>query len=188
MTESKKLETTGKSPAPKAAEPKPAETNKIPEYKGQDGKPIGSKDEAPGPYLKEEPKKGQDETKSPVPPLEAKDDPKIEGIAKVCHEANRGYCIAIGEKGQVPWDKCPEWQKESAMAGVKAVIADPSITPEKMHESWARHKRDDGWRHGPVKDPEKKLHPQLVPYIELPQRQQAKYYIFLAIVKSLLGV
>jgi hypothetical protein len=43
----------------------------------------------------------------------------------------------------------------------------------------------DGWKYGPVKDPEKKEHPCFVPYDRLPTEQKAKDYIFGAVVKSL---
>lgn len=43
----------------------------------------------------------------------------IQGIARVCHEANRGYCISMGDKSQLPWDEAPAWQRGSAVQGVK---------------------------------------------------------------------
>lgn len=39
----------------------------------------------------------------------------IEEIAKVCHEANRGYCKALGDDSQLPWDEAPQWAKTSAI-------------------------------------------------------------------------
>jgi hypothetical protein len=45
-----------------------------------------------------------------------------------------------------------------------------------------KQKLDDGWKYGPVKDPEKKEHPCLVSFSELPKEQQAKDFIFRAIV------
>jgi len=41
--------------------------------------------------------------------------------------------------------------------------------PEKSHESWMKVKEIDGWKWGPVKDPEKKEHPCMVPFSELPK-------------------
>jgi hypothetical protein len=109
----------------------------------------------------------------------------VEEIAKVCHEANRGYCAALGDPSQLPWEEAPEWQRQSAITGVKYHIDNPNSSPADSHMSWWEEKRRDGWKHGPVKDPVKKEHPCCVPYEQLPKEQQAKDFIFLAIVRAL---
>ncbi len=43
----------------------------------------------------------------------------IESIAKICHEANRAYCATIGDASQLPWEESPDWQRQSAINGVK---------------------------------------------------------------------
>lgn len=108
-----------------------------------------------------------------------------EEIARVCHEANRAYCLALGDLSQKAWENAPEWQKESSRKGVAYHHANPDSTPADSHKSWLAEKERDGWKYGPVKDAEKKEHPCFVPYAELPKEQQAKDYIFLAIVRAL---
>lgn len=109
----------------------------------------------------------------------------IESIAKVCHEANRAYCQSLGDFSQAPWDTAPRWQQESAINGVRFRVQNPEVTPEGMHENWANEKRALGWKFGPVKEPEQKLHPCLVPYSELPEPQKRKDVLFSAIVAAL---
>lgn len=109
-------------------------------------------------------------------------------IAEVCHEVNRAYCEALGDQSQLPWSEAPEWQKSSARNGVELHIENPDAGPEQSHESWLEQKRAEGWTYGPVKDPAKKEHPCFVRFNELPTHQQAKDYIFRAIVHSLKGV
>lgn len=41
-----------------------------------------------------------------------------------------------------------------------------------VHEVWSANRRTDGWTYGPVRDDEKKQHPCLVPYDELPEREK----------------
>ena len=104
----------------------------------------------------------------------------IEACARVAHEANRAYCIAIGDTSQPSWDDAPDWQKSSARNGVGGAIAGNS--PKQSHESWLAEKKATGWKYGPVKDPEKKEHPCFVPYEDLPAMQQMKDRLFVRVV------
>ena len=106
-------------------------------------------------------------------------------IARVCHEVNRAYCQALGDNSQPPWESAPEWQRSSAINGVRMHLADPSLSPEASHEGWMREKVEAGWVYGPVKDPEKKQHPCIVEFEQLPREQRAKDYIFRAVVHAL---
>lgn len=107
------------------------------------------------------------------------------GIARIVHEANRAYCISIGDSSQPSWDEAPDWQQQSALAGVMAVLNGDVDGPEASHESWLATKHADGWRWGGVKDPEVKEHPCMVPYKDLPEEQKVKDHLFLAIVNEL---
>lgn len=106
-------------------------------------------------------------------------------IAMVCHEVNRAYCQALGDDSQPPWKDAPPWQRLSALNGVALHMDNPGTGPEASHESWMREKQASGWVHGPIKDPEKKQHPCMVPFAELPREQQAKDFIFRAVVHAL---
>lgn len=106
--------------------------------------------------------------------------------ARVAHEVNRAYCQALGDNSQPSWEDAPEWQKESAAMGVAFHLANPDAGPEASHNSWSAQKLNDGWRWGEVKDPEAKTHPCLVAFEALPVAQQAKDYIFRAVVHAIL--
>lgn len=105
-----------------------------------------------------------------------------DSIAELAHEVNKAYCDAIGDISQKSWAKCESWQRESAVAGVRAVIDNRNITAEELHERWCQHKIDAGWKYGMVKDAVKKEHPCLVPYNKLPLEQRVKDSLFRAIV------
>lgn len=109
----------------------------------------------------------------------------IEHIAEVCHEVNRAICEAAGDHSQKPWTAAAEWQRKSAVDGVRFALAHPEATPEEQHEEWARAKLADGWTYGAVKDADAKTHPCLVPYADLPFEQRVKDYAFRAIVGSM---
>ena len=109
---------------------------------------------------------------------------KVAHIAMVAHEVNRAYCEAIGDTGQPEWHYAPEWQKESAIAGVSFHIDNPDAGPEASHESWMRQKAADGWVYGDAKDPDCKTHPCMVPFDKLPLEQQIKDHLFRAVVHA----
>lgn len=110
--------------------------------------------------------------------------PKIvEACARAAHEANRVYCIAIGDVSQVTWEEAPQWQRDSATSGVRGALS--GNTPEQSHESWLEDKRASGWKYGPVKDPDKKEHPCFVPYADLSYEQRAKDHLFVAVVSAM---
>lgn len=110
---------------------------------------------------------------------------KVSDVARVCHEVNRQYCLATGDSSQPSWEDAPEWQKSSAVNGVRFHLDNPGASPSASHESWLAQKEAEGWKYGAVKNPETKEHPCFVPYDELPIEQRAKDYIFSSIVREL---
>lgn len=110
----------------------------------------------------------------------------IADIAKACHEANRVLCEAHGDMSQVLWEEAEDWQKESAIKGVEFVIANPDAPDSAQHDSWCQDKFEAGWVYGPVKDPEAKTHPCLVPFDQLPLEQQAKDTLFRSVCTALI--
>jgi len=106
-----------------------------------------------------------------------------EFMAEFCHEVNRAYCASIGDTSQLPWSEAPEWQRESAINGVKFHVQNDFPGPSASHENWMKEKVEAGWVYGEVKDPEAKTHPCIVPYDQLPTEQKSKDYLFSTIVK-----
>lgn len=114
--------------------------------------------------------------------MQSMTDLQIEACARAAHEANRAYCIALGDLSQSAWDVAPDWQRSSAINGVAGVLR--GNTPEQSHESWLAEKAATGWKYGATKDPEKKEHPCFVPYAELPPAQRAKDHVFVGVVRA----
>lgn len=106
----------------------------------------------------------------------------VEACARAAHEANRAYCIAIGDDSQPSWEDAPEWQRSSARNGVKGALLGAS--PEESHGSWLAQKLAEGWVYAETKDAERKVHPCMVPYAELPPSQRAKDCVFTAVVRA----
>lgn len=107
----------------------------------------------------------------------------VEACAEAAHEVNRIYCVFTGDRSQMPWQEAPQWQKDSVRKGVRGALH--GNTPEQSHESWLVEKRATGWVYGPIKDVEKKQHPCMVPYADLPDSQKMKDYLFVKTVRAM---
>lgn len=103
---------------------------------------------------------------------------EVEVIACACHQANRAYCLALGDDSQPLWDAAPEEIKELARSGVRAALQDPN--PANSHRRWMEFKLEHGWVYGSEKDMDAKTHPCLVPYEDLPEAQRLKDSIFIS--------
>lgn len=111
--------------------------------------------------------------------------PMILKIAIVCHEANRAYCRGLGDDSQRSWEDASDFQRSSAVLGVLHHLTEPNSSPADSHNVWLKHKTDEGWTYGEVKDAERKTHPCFRPFEELPHEQQVKDVLFKAIVDAL---
>lgn len=109
----------------------------------------------------------------------------IELIARVAHETNKSYCESINDFSQLNWEGAPQWQKDSAVNGVKFHIENPEAGPSGSHENWLKVKYAGGWKYGEVKNIDKKEHPCCVPYEKLPVEQKVKDALFVGVVRAL---
>jgi hypothetical protein len=107
-----------------------------------------------------------------------------EPLARICHEANKAFCEYLGDTSQPSWDDAPEWQRNSAVSGVRFHLANPDAGDSASHDNWLKDKRADGWVYGEVKNPELKQHPCMVPFDQLPKDQQFKDKLFRTIVHA----
>lgn len=105
----------------------------------------------------------------------------IETLARVCHEANRALCYAQGDLSQPAWDDAPAWQRESAIEGVTHHLEANRVDADLSHDMWMKRKLEEGWKYGPVKDPDNKTHPCLLPRRFLSADQRLKDDLFVAI-------
>jgi hypothetical protein len=115
----------------------------------------------------------------------------IETAAILCHEANRGICIANGDMSQRPWSLATDHQRKSCIDGILFVLRTLAgghiVEPGQSHVNWMTYKIANGWKVGPVKDEEKKEHPDLVPFEELKLTEQVKDFVYLAVARQALA-
>lgn len=109
----------------------------------------------------------------------------ITEIAIMCHQTNKTWCQLHGDQSQKDWSEAEPWQRESAINGVKFRLENPDARKNAQHNAWMKDKVDAGWIYGEVKDAEKKTHPCIVPFDELPEFQKKKDGLFCVIVDAL---
>jgi hypothetical protein len=108
-------------------------------------------------------------------------------IAEVAHEAHAQLCEVLDPEGR--W--IPSWHELSAeaqvmiLSGVEYVQTHPEVGADEIHENWIQDRRAQGWIHGVELDAGLKQHPGMVPFEELPFRDQLKDHMFIAIVTAL---
>ena len=94
---------------------------------------------------------------------------------------------AAAEAAKAPIIPVPWTQREEAFrTQFRKVIErqcgeNRSRSPEELHGGWMQAYFAMGWVYGDVHDPEKKTHPDLVPYIDLGQLERDKDEVFIAL-------
>ena len=92
-------------------------------------------------------------------------------IAEIRHIGWVAYQIAAGQTYN---EEINDDQLNSLLDGIAFQDAFPENTPEQNHENWMKMKISQGWIYGKIKDFNKKTHPDLIPYYELPEIEKRK--------------
>ncbi|MCI4645150.1 MAG: RyR domain-containing protein [Hyphomonadaceae bacterium] len=106
-------------------------------------------------------------------------------IARTVHEAIRAWAAAHGQPAMPHWRQAPRWMKESTLESVDFVLNNPGANDGHQHDQWMDQKKRDGWVYGPNKDADKKTHPMMVPFADLPDMEKRKDALLKAVVLAL---
>ena len=108
-------------------------------------------------------------------------------IAKVVHSANRAYVDAIGGRAvNLSWEEIREEERSGLIKAVAGMITNPQL-PETSHEQWCLAREKDGWTKDIKYDYNRKTHPNLVPYDQLPIEEQFKDQLFMGLASIFCG-
>lgn len=111
---------------------------------------------------------------------------RLNAAARITHETLRALQTFYGDPTPSgPWEEEPLEVRASAFAGARRV-AEGMTDPGALHQGWMDDKLAAGWTHGPVKDPEARTHPCLLPWDQLPEHQRLKDVLFVATVSAAL--
>lgn len=103
--------------------------------------------------------------------------------AMFIYEAARWQAIAA-EAPIVPepWQQREQAFRDQFLPVIDMMCGpDRKSSPEELHDDWVRAYEAMGWRYGPVRDPQARTHPDMVPYGDLEQREQDKDAVFVAL-------
>lgn len=113
------------------------------------------------------------------------DKKSVEAIARTVHEALRGWIAAHGEKPPPVWQRAPAWMRESSRESVRFALENPDAADSHQHDQWMAQKKRDGWSFAPLRNNDKKHHPMMVPYEDLPDFEKRKDTIVRALTAAL---
>lgn len=107
-------------------------------------------------------------------------------VARVVHESNRAYNVFLDDPApDPPWDALPDWHRGMIISRVQAILGGWGAA--EIHLDWVETMTALGWSYGPVKDPDRKTHPCLRRWEELPVWQRRKDELAVQVVWSLCG-
>jgi len=110
-----------------------------------------------------------------------------EQVARVTHAANSALQNIQGDPmPSTTWDAERNEVRSAKIAGVAAVRREGKF-PRDLHAMWMDHMAGLGWVYGPEKDLERKTHPCMVPYQDLPVSQRHKDIVFWVLTLALSG-
>ena len=115
-------------------------------------------------------------------------DSYLEDLAHLVHDVNKEICETLGDYSQPSWYSLPLRTVKSIYNGIEFIKSNPDCDAGAFHQNWCDFMQSRGWKYGPVKDSEKKEHPCLVQFKDLPQEQITKDAVFMTIVKFWLTV
>lgn len=108
---------------------------------------------------------------------------KSEKIASICYAAARVVGVSAGQ--DIPgWGTANAHEKMWIRGIVACCLKNPQESLEFRHDYWVSIMDDAGWKQGENLDYDKKVHPYLVPFLELSGEERFRRQLIEAIVLS----
>ena len=96
-----------------------------------------------------------------------------EDLARICHEAHVALRIGLNDSAtDVHWDALPQDRKNLVINEVRLIREGKRV--EEIHQAWVDWMTEREWKWDTYRNTELKMHPNLVPYEDLPPEEKAK--------------
>ncbi|MBI3507173.1 MAG: hypothetical protein HY059_20245 [Proteobacteria bacterium] len=102
-------------------------------------------------------------------------------LARICYDAIRAYGKTISEV-YLRWADAPPSVRESFSGAVAYLLEAPSADLADLHGHWLAARIQSGWQHGPQRDELRRLHPAMVPWSDVPERERLKFELMFRVV------
>lgn len=110
---------------------------------------------------------------------------KIQQIAQLCHESGRLFSKIIGAEAPPDWESLTPDEKAEIIALVDYRIENTNAPFSAQHAKWKDNKIAAGWKFGKIFNEDKKTHPCIIPYDELPINTRRADAIAVAIINAM---
>lgn len=111
------------------------------------------------------------------------DEQKIEICARTAYEATRGYRFVVNNQDFArPWDEAGDWLQKNWKEAVTGALS--GNYPEQQHQAFVEKMTAEGWKYGPFTDAEKKEHPDIMLYAELPAERRLVDQLYVDVVRA----
>ena len=108
---------------------------------------------------------------------------EIDMAARAAHEVNRSWNNMISSYVDPSWEELSEQAKQTSRNAVIGIVTN-DFNAEGTHTAWVAEKKSQGWTFGEVKDSEKKTHPCLVAWGDLPIEFRVKDELWVDTVRA----
>jgi len=90
-----------------------------------------------------------------------------------------------GDEHRLPWIFATKVEQQSMREVVNLCLKGQLISANQIHDAWVLSYFKAGWKFGPIRDYDKKVHPSLVPYDRLSVFEKTKLELCFSIIKAL---
>jgi hypothetical protein len=104
-----------------------------------------------------------------------------ESLARICYDAIRAYGKTIGEV-YLRWPDARPSVRESFAGAVAYLLEAPSASVRDLHGHWLAARTQQGWQYAPQRDDARRLHPAMVPWEDVSEREYLKFVLMHRIV------
>ena len=105
-------------------------------------------------------------------------------IAALCFSALRAQAEAYGQP-MPTWEEAAPERQQAVVDEVMMYLNNPELTCYQAHGAWIDTMLAAGWSRGPEYSADKKQHPGLMPFVDLPAERQAEKLITRTLVLEL---
>lgn len=116
----------------------------------------------------------------------AQTDLGMDQVAGIVYSMIDAYNVTVdGDEPRDRWFLLDERDQAQTIMAVTAMRDAPEISPEENHANWCVVMEEKGWTPGEELDYERQIHPNLVPFDQLPAKAQRMNYAIHALTMIL---